>query len=336
MTPPIFALYFTCMFMANMALKTPYQQSLDFKSATVGKSVTFQCSCQDDAVAVMFYWYKQALGKRPRLMSTFYKHNANGTFEEEFIHPRFTLTTDNQKHLLLNIADLRISDSATYYCVKSNLYDFEFCEGTTINVKGSGLNIQTAVHQSSSEIVQPERSVTLNCTVHTGSCDGEHSVYWFKIEDGSHPGLIYTHGDRNDQCKRKNNTQAQTCVYNLPINSMDLSDDGTYYCAVASCGYILFGNGTKLEIESKVGSLNLVYILSGVLAFTTILVVSLAFALYKTCRARCNCEASTPNTALPQEGENLHYAALKDYNVNRSRRKKDNTLSECVYSGVRQ
>ena len=176
----------------------------------------------------------------------------NGTFYNEFNNnPRFTLDTENGKNNL-KITDLHISDSATYYCVSSNLYVFEFVEGTTLNVKGSGFNIQALVHQSASESIQPGGSVTLNCTVHTGTCDdGEHSVYWFKNSQESQPGIIYTHGGRNDQCERNNNTQTHTCVYNLPMKSLDLSHAGTYYCAVASCGQILFGNGTKLDVGCK-------------------------------------------------------------------------------------
>uniref|UniRef100_A0A3B4YHW9 Ig-like domain-containing protein n=1 Tax=Seriola lalandi dorsalis TaxID=1841481 RepID=A0A3B4YHW9_SERLL len=110
---------------------------------------------------------------------------------------------------------------------------------------------QALVHQSGSETIQPGGSVTLSCTVHTGTCDGEHSVYWFKDSEESHPGLIYTHGDRNDQCERKPETQTQTCVYNLPMENLNRSHAGTYYCAVASCGHILFGNGTKLDVEGE-------------------------------------------------------------------------------------
>uniref|UniRef100_A0A3Q4I1G6 Ig-like domain-containing protein n=1 Tax=Neolamprologus brichardi TaxID=32507 RepID=A0A3Q4I1G6_NEOBR len=101
----------------------------------------------------------------------------------------------------------------------------------------------------SSATVQLGASLTLNCTVHTGTCDEEHSVYWFKSSEKSHPGLIYTHEGRNNRCESKTNTQTDTCVYNLPIKSLNLSDNGMYYCAVASCGHILFGNGTKLGLE---------------------------------------------------------------------------------------
>ncbi|XP_078132531.1 uncharacterized protein LOC144534471 [Sander vitreus] len=342
MTPPNFALYFTCLFVANMAHKTTLKpSSLHFHSPNVGENMTLPCICDNDATAVMYYWYKQTLGQKPKLMSTFYRHNDIGTFEDEFNNnPRFSLDKVNDKYHL-KVSDLQISDSATYYCVGSNLYDFEFCEGNTVSVKGSGLNVPATVHQSSSESIQPGGSVTLNCTVHTGTCDGEHSVYWFKKSEESQPGLIYTHGGRNDQCERKPNTQTHTCVYNLPMKSLNLSHE-TYYCAVASCGHILFGNGTKLELEDEVDSPVWVYFLSAALAFTTILSVLLAFSVYKLNKRSCQCTecnvtfsaTSTPNIALRED--NLHYAALRDHSGNTSRRQRDSTMTECVYSSVKQ
>uniref|UniRef100_A0A3B4YHQ7 Immunoglobulin kappa light chain-like n=1 Tax=Seriola lalandi dorsalis TaxID=1841481 RepID=A0A3B4YHQ7_SERLL len=335
MTPPSFAVYFTCLFLANMAhLSSLKQLSLYFESADVGDSVTLQCVCQDNE-AVMFYWYKQTLGQKPKLMSTLYKHNNNGSFTGEFNNPRFSLDTGNSENNL-KISHLHISDSATYYCVRSNLYEFEFCEGTTVTVQDSCLNIQASVHQSGSETIQPGGSVTLNCTVHTGTCDGEHSVYWFKDSEESHPGLIYTHGGRNDQCERKSNTQPYICDYNLPMQSLNLSHAGTYYCAVASCGRILFGNGTKLDVEDGASSVVLVYFLSGALALTSILVVFLAFSVYKIYKRNFQCTGKCYYVKMKANAENLHYAALKAPTVNRSRRQRDDTLGECVYSSVRQ
>ena len=112
----------------------------------------------------------------------------------------------------------------------------------------------SVLQQPVSESVQPGDSVALNCTIHTQTCAGGHSVYWFRHGSGeSHPGIIYTHGDKSDQCVKSTEagSPTQRCVYNLPKRNLSLSDAGTYYCAVALCGEILFGNGTKLEISSK-------------------------------------------------------------------------------------
>ncbi|XP_067381384.1 uncharacterized protein [Channa argus] len=298
-----FALYVTCLFVANVAhMTTSKPTSLQFKSANLGENVTLLCVCKDDA-AVMFFWYKQSLGHKPKLVSTFYKHNNIGTFHNEFENnPRFSLETGKQKNDL-KIKYLHISDSATYYCVKSNLYDFEFCDGITVSIKNSDYYNRALLHQSESQTIQPGGSVTLDCTVDSWTCDGEHSVYWFKVSADSHPGLIYTHGGSNNHCKEKTDTQSHTCVYNLPIDSLNRSHAGTYYCAVASCGHILFGNGTNVDLKE---SLVLVYFLSGALTFTTILAVLLAFSVYKIYRCKSLCTesnvtcttTSTPDTEV--------------------------------------
>nr|ACU27033.1 novel immune-type receptor 4 [Dicentrarchus labrax] len=353
MTSLKLALYLTCLCLwrigkfaltTDVKLSTSVRQENGFLSANVGDNVTLRCFFQSD-VAAVFFWYKQTLGQKPRLVSNYYKHDKNGTFSDEFKNnPRFTLETKKGTNHL-TISNLHTSDSATYYCISCYAYKFEFAEGVTVSVKGSDWKIPASVHQSASESIQPGGSVTLNCTVHTGTCDGEHSVYWFKTSEESHPGLIYTHGGRNDQCKRKPNNQTHTCVYNLPMQSLDLSHAGTYYCAVASCGHILFGDGTKLDFEDEETSPDsLVYFLSGALAFTTLLVVLLTVSVYKmNWRSSCLCRepqrvsaSATTNGEGNQDADNLHYAALSVNHPNRPRRQRNSTKDECVYSGVRQ
>ncbi|XP_039677661.1 titin-like [Perca fluviatilis] len=349
MASPVFALLLTCLLLGEMAQTTSQKsstvrQETRFVSVKTGDELTLQCFYEGDA-AVMLYWYKQTLGQKPTLISTYHKYNVNGIFHDEFKNnSRFTLDMENGKNHL-KITDLRVSDSATYYCASSYTYIFEFAEGTLVDVKGSGLKVPATVHQSASESIQPGGSVTLDCTVHTGTCDGEHSVYWFKNSEESQPGLIYTHGGRNNQCERKPNTQTHTCVYKLPMKSLNLSHAGTYYCAVASCGHILFGNGTKLEFENEVDSPVLVYFLSGTSTFTTILSVLLAFKVCmmnkgnsrrsKESQARC----PAPPTAKAkgyQHAENLYYAALSADLSNRPRGQRDPTWSECVYYSIKQ
>ena len=80
-------------------MTTLNQSSLLFISANVWESVTLQCHCQDNVV--IFFWYKQTLGQKPKLMSSFYKHNSNGTSLDEFDNnPRFSLDTRNKTNKL--------------------------------------------------------------------------------------------------------------------------------------------------------------------------------------------------------------------------------------------
>ncbi|XP_033962376.1 uncharacterized protein [Pseudochaenichthys georgianus] len=339
MTSPKLVLYLMCLFLGKIALTTnrkissSVQQEKRFISANAGGNVTLPCYIEDDDTNWL-YWFKLTLGQKPRIISNAYKYYAKPTFYHEFNKSRFTLAHGKSTNHL-TILNLHISDSATYYCASAVQYVLNFSEGITISVKGSGLNPPPS---GASEIIQSGDSVTLNCTVHTGSCDGEHSVYWFKNSEDS-PGLLYIRG--GSQCERKPNTHTHTCEYNLPMESLNPSHAGTYYCAVASCGHILFGNGTKLDFEDEVDSL--VYFLSGALAFNSILVVLLAFLVHKM-KKRNNCQStvsevrlSTPSTANAEgyrDANCLHYAALSVNVPSRSRRQRNINNNECVYSGV--
>ncbi len=95
--------------------------------------------------------------------------------------------------------------------------------------------------------VQPGGSVTLQCSLLSKNkekvqCPGEQSVYWFRPGSGeSHPSIIYTHRNSSDE------QEERSCVYSLSKTIQNSSDAGTYYCAVVTCGEILFGEGTKVE-----------------------------------------------------------------------------------------
>uniref|UniRef100_A0A3P8Q8H0 Ig-like domain-containing protein n=1 Tax=Astatotilapia calliptera TaxID=8154 RepID=A0A3P8Q8H0_ASTCA len=313
-----FVFYLTCLFLGETAHTNDLKFSLSvhqerhFVSANTGDDVTLRCFYEGNDVARL-YWYKLHLGKESKLICTITVDN-QAIFNDEFkSDPRFTVNSEKGK-IDLKIEDLDISDSATYYCASSYGYMFAFAEGTVIDVKGSGSNIPTLVQQSASETIQPGGSVTLNCTVHTGTCDEEHSVYWFRDSEESFPRIIYTHGGRNDH--------------------LNMSHAGTYYCAVASCGHILFGNGTKLEYERN--CCVFVYFLSGALAFTTLLNVLMAFILYVTHKRNSTKHAGTATFIVAQNEENIHYAALKHHKADRPRRLRNNSKAECVYSSIKQ
>ncbi|XP_035639546.1 immunoglobulin alpha-2 heavy chain-like isoform X1 [Oncorhynchus keta] len=319
----------------------------------LGGSVTFTCLCPNVSVT-RFNWFKQSFGQKPLLMASslyagqdnYYSNNFIKDFTEtERLSVRRGLYTCN-----LTISKTEPGDSATYYCSTAAIYEQTFGEGTVLIVKNSESNSMSVLQQPVSESVQPGDSVILNCTIHTETCAGEHSVYWFRHGSGeSRPGIIYTHGDKSDQCEKSPDvgSPTQRCVYNHPKRNLSLSDVGTYYCAVASCGEILFGNGTKLDIEDhRADPLLLVSCLGVVLCVTFTLIIVLVCIMYKMNNTTCvQCRGLVSQTRGPavtrsdvgdQDGDSLHYVALNLSNKkNRSRRQRGH-METVVYAGIRQ
>uniref|UniRef100_A0A6Q2XHQ9 Ig-like domain-containing protein n=1 Tax=Esox lucius TaxID=8010 RepID=A0A6Q2XHQ9_ESOLU len=249
--------------------------SISFQYAQLGDNVTLKCFYPDIISHVS--WYKQTAGQKPQPISTIYRYNDEAKFHNDFKdNPRFTVP-GGKGVFHLRISKFQPSDSAMYYCGAKRGNFIEFSVGIFLILKGSS---KTVVQQPVSESVLPGDSVTLNCTINTGTCEGEHSVYWFRHDSReSPPGIIYTNGDRSGQCMKspESGSPTQSCVYNLPKSNLSLSDTGTYYCAVASCGEILFGNGTKLDGDHLV----LLYCLKTALVLCVVLIVVLTCVLYK-------------------------------------------------------
>uniref|UniRef100_A0A3P9PHH2 Ig-like domain-containing protein n=1 Tax=Poecilia reticulata TaxID=8081 RepID=A0A3P9PHH2_POERE len=95
-------------------------------------------------------------------------------------------------------------------------------------------------------------SATLECSVLSHSkkrsCPGGLSVLWFRARSQkSQPEIIFTDGINQDDCSWKHERK---CVHSF-FHNVSSSEFGTYYCAIATCGEILFGNGTTLEAEKS-------------------------------------------------------------------------------------
>ncbi|XP_010766495.1 uncharacterized protein [Notothenia coriiceps] len=242
------------------------------------------------------------------------------------------------------------SDSAIYYCGKISGVVTEFDNGTFLVLKESSLRY--LLQQPESDSVKPGGSVTLNCTVHTGTNDTEQSVYWFKKENttnSKHVGTMYIHTNGSSQCVQSLGSEfpAWSCVHSLSKQNVSLSDAGTYYCAVALCGEIIFGKGTRLEVGEKRQDIFplLVHCVVAALIVSVILNIIVIGILCKVSR-RENLPSggvSPPHTSVAeytpnienQESKDLEYEAL-DFKTMRSKSKrKRSTEDETVYSTVR-
>uniref|UniRef100_A0A3P8RW49 Ig-like domain-containing protein n=1 Tax=Amphiprion percula TaxID=161767 RepID=A0A3P8RW49_AMPPE len=208
-----------------------------------GESTTFPCArSNNDHDRGEVHWYKQSVGDNLKLVVTLRKHTLP-QFAPEFSSSRWKVNSDDRFTNLTILTTIQ-EDEGIYHCAIFAFYGVESkWSGTYLIVKGN--NQSTASHS-----VHPGESQTLHCSVFSDSenktCSGDPSVFWFKPgSDKSHPDIIYTDGNRPDECEKRSDTQ-KSCVYHSS-KTFNSSDAGNYYCAVATCGQILFGNGTSLS-----------------------------------------------------------------------------------------
>ncbi|XP_040903673.1 uncharacterized protein LOC121188153 isoform X2 [Toxotes jaculatrix] len=283
----------------------PCQTSLTV--AEVGDNLTLTCPDFGKEIG-LFYWYKMNFAQKVQTV-------ASGTFDKimlkgQFANPRFSFTKMDD-HYSLIIRNVSKEDEATYLCQAGTAYEMEFIKGTIVNVNDRNQQKHVYVKQSPEKAsVQLGDSVTLQCSLLSKNkenrvqCPGEHSVHWFRSGSGGfHPGIIYTHSSRRDE------QEGRSCVYSLSKTMQNSSDAGTYYCAVVTCGEILFGEGTKVETGD-------------------------VFSHAEHDRSA----EDQPSFVHLQDGEAeaLNYVAL-DFTSRKAKRWKNNRESpqECLYSGMR-
>uniref|UniRef100_A0A3Q4N9M2 Ig-like domain-containing protein n=1 Tax=Neolamprologus brichardi TaxID=32507 RepID=A0A3Q4N9M2_NEOBR len=193
------------------------------------------------------------IGESPRVISSFYKH----FLDSNILHPGFKnnqrISVDSGEDFYrLNIFNVQDSDSAMYYCGQTSISVTKFDDGTFLVLRES--SHRTFLKQPESNSVQQGDSVTLNCTLLKGSSAEEDDVYWFKKDTvDSHLGIMYIHTNSSSQCAKRSefSCSAQRCVYSFTKKNVSRSDVGTYYCAVASCGEVLVGKGTRLDVVGE-------------------------------------------------------------------------------------
>ncbi|KAM9435372.1 uncharacterized protein Hap1MRO34_001525 [Clarias gariepinus] len=219
------------------SVKSSNIKELQVKKIKHGEHVTIKCDVSSDKLI----WFKQGFGKNPqwvaRLVSSF-RLNMGFTAESFSVDKKFNL----------NIKELKEEDTGTYFCADVQSSSPHFGPGTFLVVEAE----EVRQRPPTVTVMEDGDSLTLQCSVQafTPSCE-EQSVYWFRHRSGEpHPGIIYTHGDGSDECKKisEAGSPTQSCVYTLPKRKLTTSDNGTFYCAVAACGQILFTKGTEVKI----------------------------------------------------------------------------------------
>uniref|UniRef100_A0A3B4G361 Ig-like domain-containing protein n=1 Tax=Pundamilia nyererei TaxID=303518 RepID=A0A3B4G361_9CICH len=203
------------------------------------------------------YWYKQNVGETLKLILALYK-NTPPEYGPEFSNSRFNVNNDKNFSNLMILKTIQ-EDEGIYHCGITEWINAEW-SGTYLLVKGD--------------------TVTLECSVLSESqneaCPGDYNVFWFRAgSQKSHPNIIYSDGNRKNECEKRSETQ-KNCVYHFSKN-ISAFDAGTYYCAVATCGEIIFGNGTSVELEQTTQSISIQMTLLVLLSISVIGNVFLIF-----------------------------------------------------------
>uniref|UniRef100_A0A671KG02 Ig-like domain-containing protein n=1 Tax=Sinocyclocheilus anshuiensis TaxID=1608454 RepID=A0A671KG02_9TELE len=87
-------------------------QHTKIQSAFEGDTVTIDCTYQTAYANPTLFWYQQKDNGNPKYMLN--KYSKSGNSEEEF-KERFNVNL-NKTAVPLTIQDVRVSDSAVYYC----------------------------------------------------------------------------------------------------------------------------------------------------------------------------------------------------------------------------
>ncbi|TNM93510.1 uncharacterized protein [Takifugu rubripes] len=305
--------------------------------AQIGQTVTLKCFCGEDSVT-FFSWYQQSLGRKPEIISSRMRHN-----KEAAIYPSFKGRFEVESKETINhltIADLLLSDSATYYCGILEFNSLEFGEGTFLYVTMPLSNIQGVVYQPALDPVRPGDSVQLSCEAHGEKCKGEQSLYWFRQTKGEPVIMYQNEGNCVDEAHNRK------CTLTYSIKSVNSSDEGMYYCALASCGKLVFGNGTQVQLTKSKVELLVVYCLSSALAVSIILLFVLAFTSYTLKRQICSvCKGTVDHQSISagsditsHDAGNLHYAAVglkTSSEGDLGEEEYQHVKSVCVYSTIK-
>uniref|UniRef100_A0A4W6FAQ7 Ig-like domain-containing protein n=1 Tax=Lates calcarifer TaxID=8187 RepID=A0A4W6FAQ7_LATCA len=199
-------------------------------TAQLGEPVTLSCFFPESEYSnTRIKWYKQTIGDTLLLITTLMKATAYPTFEEGFPSSRFNVNHTTTSSILTILRTVQ-EDEAMYHCAVTT-WSKDQWSGVYLSFKGNTF------------LSDSEKS----------SCSAVHSVHWFGVRsDKSLPHIIYADGNRPYECDKRPDARSppKSCVYRFS-KTVSSSDAGTYYCAVDMCGEILFGNGSKLDIEGN-------------------------------------------------------------------------------------
>ncbi|MEQ2249206.1 hypothetical protein ILYODFUR_027062 [Ilyodon furcidens] len=305
----------------------------------LGQSVILTCAFGRKYQSnTWLYWYKQSAGDTLKLIGML-QRRIIPKYGPDFSDSRFSITYvgDSSNLTILTTAQ---KDEGMYHCAELDTME-SMWSGTYLSIKGNSKSTSTYTVVQQSTVSQTLQCSLLSDTENT-TCSGDPSVFWFKARsDKSYPDFIYTEGEKAENSEKRSDSQKR-CIYNFSKN-VSFSDAGTYYCAVATCGQILFGNERDLQID-KTNGINVLVVT--IICLVISVIGNIVFICFRTQRSACERlkeRSSSQRRRNFSQKENdtkgrpdLNYAALHFSEGRTSTgKKKRELMTDCVYSQVK-
>ncbi|XP_054880510.1 uncharacterized protein LOC129354965 [Poeciliopsis prolifica] len=294
------------------------------------------------------YWYKQNAGDTLNLI-LMQQRTITSIYGPQIDASRFNVANTKNSSTLKIFTTVQ-QDEGMYHCAQRDTLETTW-SGIYLSIEGyERTSNYTVVQQSTiSGPTRPTGSETLQCSVlsdaQNKTCSGEPSVFWFRARsEKPFPDMIYTDGKRSENCGNISHSQKK-CFYNFSKNNSS-PDPKTLYCAVATCGQILFANELNLKSGGKDENMLVVTIVAIICLVISVIcnIVFICFRIQRSACQRFKESSSSPKRNNISEMENhteagpdLNYAALHLSEGRRSRGKKKRELmtEESVYSQVK-
>ncbi|XP_015254475.1 PREDICTED: uncharacterized protein LOC107100481 [Cyprinodon variegatus] len=321
----------------------------------LGEPVTLTCVVTETfEVMTWIHWYKQSAGNTLELIAVLRK-STNSTYGPGFSPSRFKITYNDNKSIMMILSTVE-QDEGMYHCAHIG-WTKSAWSGTYLSLRGNSQRTSSynvVQERAVSDPPNPTEKETLQCSILSDSenttCSGEPTVFWFRARsDTSYPDIIYTVGNTQEHCGKTNNQKK--CSY-TSSNDVSSSEADTYYCAVATCGEIIFGNGPKrvTSNEDNRPCSERIVLLITLIALAISVTMNIILICCRTQRSACARFKEHSSSVPPQpnhrdssqpmdKSENeldLNYAALHFSGIKKQKEKKKRELKteESVYSQV--
>ncbi|XP_023184736.1 uncharacterized protein LOC111607097 [Xiphophorus maculatus] len=322
----------------------------------LGEPATFLCAMPKfKFTQQVVYWYKQSPGDTLRQivkLTVKQQKITTSTFGTQFSDLRWKVT-DDKKDINLTILRTTPGDLGIYHCASKVSTENPEWRATNLTFKENAGRVSDYTVIQQPAVPNPVRSgdtAIFQCSILFYSdkmaCSKDPNIFWFQAKsDNAYPNVIYTDTNSRDECEKRFDTE-KSCLFQFS-KVVSSSDAGIFYCAVASCGKLLIGNGTRLEIASSTS-----FEFTALVTAVSCLVFSLMLSVVFIC-----CQAPTTDRKpsqgmesitlqetlhsltqkIPAEGGNENYAALH-FSTSKKRcedRKKKMEKEECFYSEIK-